>query len=288
MMLSRPPYWPPLDPLRVIAARFTRRLRRKPWAVSTMRGMYSDARMVLLRQGLDLYTIPAVEDHRAELLRSTEPPAQAPFARPHTIARLLSPSSPLPLMPRLLLATMWGSMARPSDWIGSEGRRPVRAEEVTCIPPHHVQVLYRRTRPDPAGLGRRTQFVLPQQYWTELRRRVQRIDPHDSVFLPADLRPVMRALHSLSLCARSLRRGSVRAALLAGVSVRRVQLVTGHKQQATVLRYACLLAPHMARDASSASAAVWASAPLPEARPRSPTRRRPHSAPPSRRRVSWA
>lgn len=260
MMLDRSyPTWPPSDPLQVVARRLLRRLQKKSYAASSEGTMISDARIVLLRCGLDLYSDVGVMDRRGVLLRSAEPPYEAPTASPKQIAALLFGRARLRGAVRLLLACLWGSMARVSDWVGADDRRPVHAAEVSLIPPRQVEVLYRRTRPDIAGKGRRARFVLPMSLWVRLFRYHASVPPRRPLFDLGMARVLLAALRRARLCARSLRRGAVRHSLLAGASARRVQSLTGHQKVGTVMRYAGLLAPDLARRGASASAGLWKS-----------------------------
>lgn len=246
---------PPTIPLDALAAAALAWARAVPHQRSQL-ARVTAARAVCGRApGLpDLYSHPSVRDFRAKATRAAPPPMQADFMQLSTVRAIVAR---LPPERGAFTATMWSSLARPSDWLGSPdiGRPPVLVRDVSVdVRRGVVLAILWRTKPDTEGVGRRIAFVLPPAPFRWLRHRLATARPTQPLFqvtyeqAKADVRP-----HQL----RSFRRGSVRAALLAGVSVRAVQVLTGHKSRKTVLRYAGLMAPEDQRRAVAASKAVW-------------------------------
>ena len=147
---------------------------------------------------------------------------------------------------RMSLDVLWVTLARGSDWLGSAaaGRPPVMLSELRLLREDQFEVKYLRTKPDVEGVGRRVRSQLPHSSWRALRER-KRVLPPSSPALPVSYSQLHAALRPYAI--RAVRRGAVRAALMAGSSVRAVMAVTGHKAASTVLRYAGIIAPEDAR-----------------------------------------
>lgn len=209
-----------------------------------------------LRPPLDLYDTPRCRDARALWKRAAPPPRQV---EPASLALVKRRIAAAPAMQGVGLAAMWGSFARPSDWLGSRdaGRPPVQVKDLTMRGRGVVEVIYWRTKPDVEGVGRRVAFAMPSRQYRLLDRRVRRAPP-DAPALPVTFAQLR---HALGEPLRSIRRGAVRAALLSGVSVRAIMALTGHKDRRTVLRYAGLIAPEDARRGIRASSAAWGRSP---------------------------
>ena len=206
----------------------------------------------LLGPAADIYRVPAVRDKVAVNRRSAPPPKQVPHM-PFAHYRAARRKAPEPV--RRTIDVMWCSLARPSDWLGSQDvkRPPVPLADVQMVAPGLVEALYRRSKPDQEGIGRRLRFHLPTSTWRWLAKRKAALPPGHPA-LPASMAALRRALAPYPL--RSVRRGTIRLALLQGISARRVQAITGHKDPATVLRYAGLMCPRRAAHSVAVSAAV--------------------------------
>jgi len=150
---------------------------------------------------------------------------------------------------------MWCSLARPSDWLGSRPSRrpPVPLADVTCLPGFRAEILYRKTKPDPEGVGRRVRIALPPRTWEWLRVR-KATQPPQSPVITLSFDRLKRAFAPYPL--RSVRRGTIRLALLQGISARTVCAISGHRDPRTVLRYAGLMCPKEARRSAKVSSAV--------------------------------
>ena len=233
------------------------RLARHPLTANARLTACREVVARLLGRRADLYAIPAVRDARAINKRSAPPPRQVPHmpfqhyraarARAHTRVRRC-------------MDVIWASLARPSDWLGSTGvsRPPVPLADVQLLAPGLVEALYRRSKPDQEGLGRRVRLRLPQSTWEWLRLR-KSTHPPSHPALPISIAELRKAFAPYPL--RSVRRGTVRLALLQGLSARKVMAVTGHKSEQTVLRYAGLMCPKRAAHSAAVSLAVLRPAP---------------------------
>ena len=222
----------------------------------TANGRLTSAREVvkrLLGQGADIYAAAAVRDRRAIHKRSAPPPVQVPHMTLSQF-RVVRRRAARPV--RYSLDVIWSSLARPSDWLGSVGsnRPPVPLADVEVLGRGLVEALYRRTKPDQEGVGRRVRIQLPPKAYRWLQRRKASL-PASYPALPATFGQLQWAMRPYPL--RSIRRGTVRIALMQGISARRVAAVTGHKSEATVLRYAGMMCPRAAAHTMQVSAAVW-------------------------------
>lgn len=234
------------------------------WAATARHPSTHDRRLTHSREvvrrlvGFDLYTVASVRDTLAHNKRRRPPPVQVPhmtFEQYRAVRRRASRDV------RAAIDVVWCTLARPSDWLGSAdvGRPPVRLREVTMLPPPNVEALYIRTKPDQEGLGRRLRFTLPRSTWKWLWQRMAS-NPPSAPALPITHAQLAAAFRPFPL--RSVRRGTIRLALLQGVPASRVMSITGHKDQATVLRYAGLMCPRKARHSLAVSAAVLRPLPM--------------------------
>ena len=222
---------------------------------ATAEKRFTAARIVCRRAGWmeDIYADPAVEDARAIALRRRPPPKKAVAAHWAVLRRF---TRRLPADRRHSLRLIYCALARPSDWMGSTERIRVPLRDVRIVH-REVHALYRRTKPDVAGVGRRVAFYVPASTRRWLRDR-KRSRPPNTPVIECTYDELRRALRPAGLQLRSLRRGAVRAALLAGARITAVMALTGHADPRTVFRYAGVIAPQIRRGGLRASAAAQA------------------------------
>ena len=205
-----------------------------------------------LRVVADLYAVPAVEDARGHYARVQPPPRQE---EPITFPELHAWTRVQPPPVRHSLRLLFAAAARPSDFLGSESRRAVRVAEAAVDADGVVHILYRRTKSDVEGVGRRVAFLPTPSTVRWVRERLTL--PAETPLLPVTFAR-LRAAMPPGFALRSLRRGAIRAALLGGASVRSVQALSGHADRRTVFRYAGLIAPEQRRRGMAASMAAIA------------------------------
>ena len=191
---------------------------------------------------------PSYEDARGIYTRRMPPPRQVRCITFKELRRLTR--NALPAV-KHSLRLMFAAAARPSDWLGSEERRPVAARDVRVVG-QVIHVLYRTTKPDIAGKGRRLAFTAPPSTIAWLVGRLRECRPHDQVLPVTYAR--LRAPLGRDYALRSLRRGACREILLASGSARTAMALTGHQDPKTVYRYAGVIAPEVMRRGLRASA----------------------------------
>lgn len=219
--------------------------------------------IVLRRSGWhpDLKGQPEVEDALGTWRRSQPAPVQA---RPITYRRLRRATRRLPAVVRHGLRLLYAAAARPSDLLGSESRRPVRVADAFFDAVGALHLLFRRTKSDVEGRGRRVALMLPATTERWVRQRL-RTASRAAPLLPTSYE-ALRAGMPDGYTLRSIRRGAVRAALMAGAAVDDVRALTGHADPRTVFRYAGVIAPQT-RDAGVRASAAAMGGAAPE-RPR--------------------